>query len=419
MIYLEVKVIFVFNLAPSKTDLNGQRMEEALNINLSLFFLQQVIIALNKKQLHIPYRNSMMTMCLRDSLGGNCKTRMIATVSGENADALESISTCRFSERVALIKNTAVINEIEDPALLIQKQKNEIDDLRSELAMLKGKEQKQFLEENDIIDCRKIAENYLKSTNPNEKICLSDMLMIQEVYYQIKLFYLDLEKKTKGVNNSQEVILNDNLNLDKLKELESINSRLNLEIKKLKDMLQRKDEEMKILIDSLDKFKHNNFENINKNIEETTLLSKLQIEEMNKFNEIKNNLQGKIVNFENYDKIKNEIDSKLNKDQIIHKTDRLEKEPFKEPVPLSLLKDINTANSYLVRDVELNKEILSEQLKAYDVFKKNYIKTQMREEYLLNQKAIFSKGKELSEEIPKLKSNADQLRKEVFNYLNY
>ena len=52
---------------------------------------------------HIPYRNSMMTMVLRDSLGGNCKTKMIATVSAEKDDIYESLSTCRFAKRVSKI----------------------------------------------------------------------------------------------------------------------------------------------------------------------------------------------------------------------------------------------------------------------------------------------------------------------------
>lgn len=53
----------------------------------------------------MPYRNSLMTLVLRDSLGGNCKTVMAATVSGEAAQMEESISTCRFAQRVALVTN--------------------------------------------------------------------------------------------------------------------------------------------------------------------------------------------------------------------------------------------------------------------------------------------------------------------------
>jgi kinesin family protein 6/9 len=60
---------------------------------------------------HIPYRNSMMTMVLRDSLGGNCKTKMIATVSAEADDIYESLSTCRFAKRVSKIQNLVSRNE--------------------------------------------------------------------------------------------------------------------------------------------------------------------------------------------------------------------------------------------------------------------------------------------------------------------
>lgn len=54
---------------------------------------------------HIPYRNSVMTMVLRDSLGGNCRTVMIATISIEKGQIDESISTCRFAQRVAMVSN--------------------------------------------------------------------------------------------------------------------------------------------------------------------------------------------------------------------------------------------------------------------------------------------------------------------------
>ena len=86
----------------------------------------------------------MMTMCLRDSIGGNCKTRMIANLSSDFDDIYESLSTYRFAQRVALIKNNAVVNEVVNPEILIQKQKSEIEELKQELAILKGKNQKVF-----------------------------------------------------------------------------------------------------------------------------------------------------------------------------------------------------------------------------------------------------------------------------------
>ncbi len=126
----------------SRTGIDGNLLKEAKYINLSLHYLEHVIIALHEKSLgkrsHIPYRNSMMTSILRDSLGGNCKTRMIATVAVEDELIEESISTCRFAQRVALISNNITVNEELDPYLTIERLKREILELRAEIAMLRG-----------------------------------------------------------------------------------------------------------------------------------------------------------------------------------------------------------------------------------------------------------------------------------------
>jgi len=66
-----------------KTHSDGQTLREAKCINCSLFFLEMVIVALHEKEngkerTHIPYRNSMMTSVLRDSLGGNCESLFVA-----------------------------------------------------------------------------------------------------------------------------------------------------------------------------------------------------------------------------------------------------------------------------------------------------------------------------------------------------
>ena len=88
---------------------------------------------------HVPYRNCLLTMILRDSLGGNCKTRMIANVSAAKDDLLEGISTCRFAKRVAAVANNAVVNEVKDPAVIIEKQQKEISNLKAELEAVQGK----------------------------------------------------------------------------------------------------------------------------------------------------------------------------------------------------------------------------------------------------------------------------------------
>ena len=226
---------------PSKTNLSGIRMTEALNINVSLFYLEQVIIEINNKSSYIPYRNSMMTMCLRDSLGGNCKTRMIANLSADFEDVLESLSTCRFAQRVALVKNTAIVNEIVDPAILVQKQKSEIEELKAELAMLKGKNQKSFLEQSDLVECEKIVNEFLDDETYTKKIELNDKLMIQECFNIIKKKYKFLEKKVKSDKN--EMVLDSNFDKDRLIELEAENKKKSKKKNKKKNKENEKDEQ--------------------------------------------------------------------------------------------------------------------------------------------------------------------------------
>ena len=127
-----------------KTNAGGQVLREAKYINTSLHYLEMVIVALHERSTkgrqHIPYRNSMLTSVLRDSLGGNCKTAMIATINAEASHTDESISTCRFAQRVALVQNDAMLNEEVDPSLVIKRLKAEIVKLKEELSFLKQQE---------------------------------------------------------------------------------------------------------------------------------------------------------------------------------------------------------------------------------------------------------------------------------------
>jgi kinesin family protein 6/9 len=122
----------------SKSGIEGKLLTEAKFINVSLHYLESVIKALSENQEYVPYRNSMMTSVLRDSLGGNCKTAMIATISFQPDNIGESIGTCRFAQRVACIATNAVVNEHVDPKMIIKRLKQEVAALKAELAFMKG-----------------------------------------------------------------------------------------------------------------------------------------------------------------------------------------------------------------------------------------------------------------------------------------
>lgn len=119
-----------------KTNSEGITLKEAQFINKSLSFLEQVVVAVTDKQWsHVPYRQSKLTNLLKDSIGGNCKTLMIANVWPEPDHIEETISTFKFATRMMKVSNQAFKNIHQDPSLLLKKYEREIRDLKEELAM--------------------------------------------------------------------------------------------------------------------------------------------------------------------------------------------------------------------------------------------------------------------------------------------
>ena len=94
-----------------------------------------MISVCDEKREHIPYRQSKLTNLLKNSIGGNCQTIMIANIWAEPDHLEETISTLKFGTRMMKVKNEAVINIQQDPTLLIKKLEREIRDLKQELAM--------------------------------------------------------------------------------------------------------------------------------------------------------------------------------------------------------------------------------------------------------------------------------------------
>lgn len=133
-----------------KTGSDGIMLKEATYINKSLTFLEQVVVALgNKHRDHVPYRQSKLTHLLKDSLGGNCKTAMVANVWPEAKMMEETASTLRFATRMMRVSNEATVNVHLDPQLLIRKYERQIKELKQELAMhdtLAGRSRVQYEE---------------------------------------------------------------------------------------------------------------------------------------------------------------------------------------------------------------------------------------------------------------------------------
>ncbi|XP_031452355.1 kinesin-like protein KIF1A isoform X3 [Phasianus colchicus] len=141
----KVSKISLVDLAGSEradsTGAKGTRLKEGANINKSLTTLGKVISALaemdsgpnknkkKKKTDFIPYRDSVLTWLLRENLGGNSRTAMVAALSPADINYDETLSTLRYADRAKQIRCNAVINE--DPNnKLIRELKDEVARLR-------------------------------------------------------------------------------------------------------------------------------------------------------------------------------------------------------------------------------------------------------------------------------------------------
>ncbi|XP_054470457.1 kinesin-like protein KIF6 [Anoplopoma fimbria] len=234
----------------SKTGLNGQLLTEAKYINLSLHYLEQVIIALSERnRSHIPYRNSMLTSVLRDSLGGNCMTTMIATMAVDKRNLDESISTCRFAQRVALIKNEAILNEELDPVLLIARLKREIQSLKEELAMLTGEQRDEQLTVEEIQRLEELVKAYLEDPDPDVTLSLGpDMRKIQHCFTLLKIMIMD---KQSGGNRHSDGQASPAATVAVIQESHHCAA----EVTKLKEMMTQRDNEISVLVKMLKKEK--------------------------------------------------------------------------------------------------------------------------------------------------------------------
>uniref|UniRef100_A0A3Q4GN25 Kinesin family member 7 n=1 Tax=Neolamprologus brichardi TaxID=32507 RepID=A0A3Q4GN25_NEOBR len=101
-----------------RTGNTGERLKESIQINSGLLALGNVIGALGdpkRKGSHIPYRDSKITRILKDSLGGNSKTLMIACISPSSSDFDESLNTLNYATRARNIQNRATVNCKREP----------------------------------------------------------------------------------------------------------------------------------------------------------------------------------------------------------------------------------------------------------------------------------------------------------------
>ncbi|XP_040020195.2 kinesin-like protein KIF13A isoform X3 [Gasterosteus aculeatus] len=196
----------------SKTGAAGERLKEGSNINKSLTTLGCVISALadqsagKGKAKFVPYRDSVLTWLLKDNLGGNSKTAMIATVSPSADNYEETLSTLRYADRAKRIVNHAVVNE--DPnARIIRELREEVEKLKVQLSQaesLKAPELKEKLHESEKL-IQEMTVTWEEKLRKTEEIAT-------ERQKQLESMGISLE--TSGIKVGEDKCFLVNLNAD-------------------------------------------------------------------------------------------------------------------------------------------------------------------------------------------------------------
>ncbi|XP_037698414.1 kinesin-like protein KIF13A isoform X4 [Choloepus didactylus] len=196
----------------SKTGAAGERLKEGSNINKSLTTLGLVISSLadqaagKGKNKFVPYRDSVLTWLLKDNLGGNSQTSMIATISPAADNYEETLSTLRYADRAKRIVNHAVVNE--DPnARVIRELREEVEKLREQLSQaeaMKAPELKEKLDESEKL-IKELTVTWEEKLRKTEEIA-------QERQRQLESMGISLE--TSGIKVGDDKCYLVNLNAD-------------------------------------------------------------------------------------------------------------------------------------------------------------------------------------------------------------
>ncbi|XP_027731726.1 kinesin-like protein KIF1A isoform X5 [Vombatus ursinus] len=214
----KVSKISLVDLAGSEradsTGAKGTRLKEGANINKSLTTLGKVISALaemdsgpnknkkKKKTDFIPYRDSVLTWLLRENLGGNSRTAMVAALSPADINYDETLSTLRYADRAKQIRCNAVINEDPNNKL--------IRELKDEVARLRDLLYAQGL--GDIIDTNTVPggpklTNALVGMSPSSSLsALSSRAASVSSLHERMLFAPGSEEAIERLKETEKII---------------------------------------------------------------------------------------------------------------------------------------------------------------------------------------------------------------------
>ncbi|RKF62045.1 putative kinesin-related motor protein [Erysiphe neolycopersici] len=219
----KVAKISLVDLAGSEratsTGATGARLKEGAEINRSLSTLGRVIAALadlsdgKKKKVgkgvgQVPYRDSVLTWLLKDSLGGNSMTAMIAAISPADINFDETLSTLRYADSAKRIKNHAVVNE-DANARMIRELKEELEALRGKLSGGAGELAEEMYPDNVPFDKQLVSitqsDGTIKKVSKAE--IAEQLSQSEKLYHDLNQTWEEKLAKTEEIHKEREAVL--------------------------------------------------------------------------------------------------------------------------------------------------------------------------------------------------------------------
>ena len=218
-----------------KIDVDKQTRIDGAEINKSLLALKECIRALDQEKSHLPFRQSKLTLVLRDSFIGNCKTLMIANVSPSSDSADHTLNTLRYADRVKELKGKGNNNfKVTKKNNLINDNNNRKDFINGNFNNKKKVNTEEFI--GNLLKGNSSENNILTSKLNNKNNCNNvkeNKSKIVNTKTLNKSFYVNCNKENFNLsseNNYFSNISNVNNNINKNENNSSLNILSNLSL---------------------------------------------------------------------------------------------------------------------------------------------------------------------------------------------
>ncbi|XP_074084872.1 centromere-associated protein E isoform X2 [Macrotis lagotis] len=428
----------------SQTGAEGVRLKEGCNINRSLFILGQVIKKLSDGQAggFINYRDSKLTRILQNSLGGNAKTLIICTITPASFD--ETLSTLQFASTAKYMKNTPHVNEVLDDEALLKRYRKEIIDLKKQLEEVSSETRVQAMEKDQLAQL--LEEKDLLQKVQNDKIQNLTQMLVTSSSITLQQ---DLKAKRKRrvtwcpgkMNKMKDIGYVDDFAITKATVTKSIKATAIPSIVETDESICSEFDIFSNTLETISETDWNPATKLNQ-IQEQDLLDSVQLCEtiiseketvQNELNSLRANFDNLVLDYEQLQRKKAEMELKLNEKLELEEFMTLEMQTVKEQEnelksKSQLLKEKEEQIKELQKLLELQRvENIKMDSSSVDNGEKLYEELKHLKQSLLDTETIAldakketailkSENQDLKEKMEQLSSRCKQLEKENHLY---